>query len=367
MHKALFTRILFIGTRLLFTLLAFKYFEGGDFNEYSTLVSVASLFVAIMGLELYNFSQKKSKSIPDYEDKRLTQYLINLIIGVFVFIVMLRMDMIKNWIIFYLISDWFLLETIRFNNYKHKLLKSQLINLMTRGLIPLIVLLFVYLFNLNLSTFFIYTGLCSLIILVYLNRKIKLIIDINFFFTTKIIGTIPFISYVIVYRSFDVLMRNEINTLVEVELIFQNYIHLALTVLLMIEGFYSQLWMQKIHNKILQNSYRYKISVALPLFVLSSMFLISFFKSSSLIMFLFAAFFFIIFRTINSLFMTSVYKRMNLKSFFVFAIIDLLVVTSVIFEILDFQNTILSLFIILIIKIIYEKNYFKGNINRKTI
>ena len=365
MHKPLITRILFIGCRFVFVFFAFKYFEGEDYNNYSTLVSIASLFVAIAGLELYTFSQKNSKSIPDYENKRFTQYLINLVIGIIVFTLMNKMNIVQNWIIFYFISEWLLLESIRYYNYKHNLYKSQLINLIIRGCLPLTILLFVYLFKYNLTTYFIFTGLSSLIVLIYLNRDIKLTIDYNFFFTTKIIATLPFISYVIVYRSFDVLMRNQINSLEDSDLTLQNYIHLALTVFLMIEGFYGQLWMQKIHNKILQQSFRFTIPIIFPLSVLGSLCLVYSFEFNGLIIFLLGSSFFIIFRTINSLFMTSIYKRMSLKIFFIFAGLDLMVVSSVIFKVLDFLSTIIFLFIILIIKILYEKNYFKGNIHRE--
>ena len=73
---------------------------------------------------------------------------------------------------------------------------------------------------------------------------------LGYLFSSEIIGTIPFLSYVIVYRSFDVLMRDQINNFETIEILIQNYVHLVLTIFLMLEGFYSQLWMQKIHNKI---------------------------------------------------------------------------------------------------------------------
>lgn len=363
MYKAVFLRFIFLGTRLIFTFFSFKYFIGDDYNYYSTLISYSSLFVAITGLELYNFSQSNSLDINHYLNLRLSQYLISFIVAFFVFFIMLENTEVKYWVLIYFISDWLLLETIRYSNYKGNLILSQFINLLVRGIIPLTVLLIVYLLNYTLSSFFIITGLISFITLTYFNRDIKFLFDFKFFFSSKIIGTIPFLSYVIVYRYFDVLMRDEINNLQALDVIFQNYIHLVLTLFLMIEGFYGQLWMQKIHNKIMQEKKRINFSQSLLVLILLVLITAYFLNYNQLILFIFASLSFILFRTINSLFMTSIYKRMGLKIFFVFAIIDIAIVCLIFVLKISIIKISILLFFNFLIKSLYEKNFFKRTNN----
>lgn len=246
-------RAVLLGVRLLFAVVALLAFKGAEYNVYSENIALVSFLVVLSGAQLYTYNQKNSKGIIDYEKHRFTIYTLEFFICLVVCLVSWKYFNINYSLILFVLSELFSLELVRHHNFLGEFKVAQLYNLILRGFTPLLVVVFVYYLNLNINLYFVFLGIINLaIVLALLGGKLRNLRFVKIDFKNFIINILPLLMYAGFYRFLDVLLRDIVNglSLSEVEI---NYVHLAVTILFILEGFCEQIILQPLRNRILKS------------------------------------------------------------------------------------------------------------------
>lgn len=203
-----FYRLIYIFLRFVFVYFAFLLFKNNDYNIYTTVISQSSLFTGLASLELYSYYQKKYFEYSKYKffisNHLTTSIYISLILIPIYFYIGFSL-----YIIFFFVSEWLFMETIRLLNFKYDFRKAQLINLILKGVFPLLILLILNSsFNLSLNYYFLCLTLVNVIgvFCVFFKEEIKLKLVSPTF--KPILFTVPVFSTQLIARYFDVELRN---------------------------------------------------------------------------------------------------------------------------------------------------------------
>lgn len=348
MVKSSIFRLGFLVCRFIFASVAFYVFRGESYNLYSVIITQSSLFVVLSGFELYTAIQLSS-SESDYKEFRYTQIVFSSILGLIIFYYL----KLPWFTLFYVFSELLLIEKIRDLNFSTDYSQGQKFNLIFKGVSPILVLLICWITEMNLEIYFIGIGVINLFFVSLDRFKIFQKFRWDFFRHINILQILPFVIFISLYRYLDLQIRLEVNSN-ELMVNDKNILHLGLTLVFLIEGFISNLWVQPWRNRIIiqkKHEGPYLIFyISIPLLLFFSV------TISSSVGILFTTFALIFYRILNSLFLTiqiqrkTIFKNMLAVCPELFGFIYYLS-----FEKFKIQFFAIYLILVLFIKILYEK------------
>jgi len=321
-------RSLMLGIRLLFTVIALVAFKGAEYNVYSEYIALVSFLVVISGVELYNYNQKISRDIEEYEELRATYYFLEFITITLISIIGYTYFNLSLILIIFAMSELFLMELIRHQNYIGRFKFAQFYNLIFRGLTPLIVVFLSYVFRFNVDNYFIILGTINFLGVIYfLDVKFKILklayIDVQ----DLIKQVLPLLAYVSFYRYCDLILREKVNalTIAEVE---KNYVHLGITIIFILEGFIEQIFLQPVRNNLLKRK-RYifpKNFFFTTLFIFG---ILGCVHTRSPFDLLQVMIMYVVFRLVNGIYVI-LYMRFNSRKFYIYTFLEVILFLFVI-------------------------------------
>lgn len=321
-------RGIMLGLRLLFTVLALLAFKGTQYNSYSEYVALISFLVVISGAELYNYNQKSSRDLKEYEEHRATYYVLEFFIILVVSFISWSFYDLNIFLVTFLLSELFLMELIRHENFVGRFKFAQLYNLIFRGLTPIVVVSIAYLIKLNVEFYFFILGIINFLsVYILLGIKFEGVKFGIINYKNLVLQVIPLLMYVGFYRLCDLILREHINNL-NISEVDKNYVHLAITVLFILEGFGEQILLQPLRNKLLKApSYRFPKNLFLSIVIVFILFGV--YEYNSFLKLVQVMSIYVAFRLINSLYVL-LYMRFDPKKFFLFTIIEAVLFVCVI-------------------------------------